>query len=240
MKNIISKKMVTSFAMVGVLLFSGLASGVLAAFIQTNGSFETGTTPGVFVTIGTSATDITDWNITSGSVDYIGSYWQAAEGTRSIDLSGSSDGSISQNISTVSGASYVVTFDMAGNPDGGPTTKTLTVSTGGAPTSYSFDATGKSLSAMGWAPQAYTFTATGTTTILTFTSTVGSPWGPAIDNVKVDSIEVTPSPTPSASPLPSDKEACKKDGWTTYGVFNNQGDCVSYVTTGGTNPPANQ
>jgi hypothetical protein len=37
--------------------------------------------------------------------------------------------------------------------------------------------------------------------------------------------------------LPVAKEECKKDGWRTYGVFKNQGDCVSYVATGGKNTP---
>jgi hypothetical protein len=31
---------------------------------------------------------------------------------------------------------------------------------------------------------------------------------------------------------------CKKGGWRTFGIFKNQGDCVSYVATGGENPPA--
>lgn len=30
---------------------------------------------------------------------------------------------------------------------------------------------------------------------------------------------------------------CKKGGWQSYGIFRNQGDCVSYVATGGKNPP---
>ena len=34
-------------------------------------------------------------------------------------------------------------------------------------------------------------------------------------------------------------DQCKKGGWQDFGVFKNQGDCVSYVATGGTNPPAN-
>ena len=41
-----------------------------------------------------------------------------------------------------------------------------------------------------------------------------------------------------APPLPSSKDQCKKGGWLSYGVFKNQGDCVSFVATGGTNPPA--
>lgn len=36
----------------------------------------------------------------------------------------------------------------------------------------------------------------------------------------------------------NDKAVCKKDGWMSYGMFKNQGDCVSYVATGGKNAPA--
>ncbi len=32
-------------------------------------------------------------------------------------------------------------------------------------------------------------------------------------------------------------ETCKKDGWRAYGVFANQGDCVSYFATDGRNGP---
>jgi hypothetical protein len=38
--------------------------------------------------------------------------------------------------------------------------------------------------------------------------------------------------------VPSNKDQCKKDGWMAYGLFKNQGDCVSYVATGGKNQPA--
>jgi hypothetical protein len=39
-------------------------------------------------------------------------------------------------------------------------------------------------------------------------------------------------------PLPTSADQCKKDGWMSYGTtFKNQGDCVSYVATGGKNEP---
>lgn len=42
---------------------------------------------------------------------------------------------------------------------------------------------------------------------------------------------LTPTPTPVLVGPPTDKEACKKDGWMTFNnpAFKNQGDCVSYV-----------
>jgi hypothetical protein len=41
-----------------------------------------------------------------------------------------------------------------------------------------------------------------------------------------------------APSLPTSKDQCKNGGWRTFGVFKNQGDCVSFVATGGKNPPA--
>jgi hypothetical protein len=41
-----------------------------------------------------------------------------------------------------------------------------------------------------------------------------------------------------ATPLPTSKDQCKKGGWQTYGVFKNQGDCVSFVATKGKSQPA--
>jgi hypothetical protein len=42
-----------------------------------------------------------------------------------------------------------------------------------------------------------------------------------------------------APKLPTATSQCKNGGWQTYGIFKNQGDCVSFVATGGKNPPAN-
>ena len=40
-------------------------------------------------------------------------------------------------------------------------------------------------------------------------------------------------------PFPTSADQCKKGGWSTYGIFRNQGDCVSFVATKGKNPPGN-
>jgi hypothetical protein len=37
-------------------------------------------------------------------------------------------------------------------------------------------------------------------------------------------------------PLPTSTAQCMNGGWKTYGVFKNQGDCVSFVATGGKRP----
>jgi hypothetical protein len=56
-------------------------------------------------------------------------------------------------------------------------------------------------------------------------------------------VQDPPEPTAQATKtwvpaLPTDQDQCKKGGWQTYGVFKNQGDCVSFVATHGRNQPA--
>jgi hypothetical protein len=38
-------------------------------------------------------------------------------------------------------------------------------------------------------------------------------------------------------PFLTSKDQCKNGGWRNYGAFKNQGDCVSFVATGGKNSP---
>ena len=38
--------------------------------------------------------------------------------------------------------------------------------------------------------------------------------------------------------LPTSIDECKNGGWKTFGVFKNQGDCVSFVASKGKNPPS--
>ena len=38
--------------------------------------------------------------------------------------------------------------------------------------------------------------------------------------------------------FPTTKDECKNGGFERFGIFKNQGDCVSYVATGGENKPA--
>jgi Tol biopolymer transport system component len=43
--------------------------------------------------------------------------------------------------------------------------------------------------------------------------------------------------TTRAQIFPTTKDDCKKGDWERFGIFKNQGDCVSYVATGGGNQP---
>jgi hypothetical protein len=44
--------------------------------------------------------------------------------------------------------------------------------------------------------------------------------------------------TSCAPPRPTSIEQCKNGGWHQFDAFKNQGDCVSFVATGGRNRPA--
>ena len=177
----------------------GLVTLAMVAMVPTvqanlilNGSFENGVNPGSYATLGTGSPNITGWTVV-GSIDYIGSYWQAADGSRSIDLNGFfAEGSVSQTFSTVVGQWYSVEFYMAGNPDGSPIVKTL-VATGGTvfEDQFSFDVTGHTKADMGWEKRTFGFTAQDVNTTLTFASDIsGGAYGAALDKVSV----VVPEP----------------------------------------------
>nr|WP_310522207.1 choice-of-anchor C family protein [Polymorphobacter sp.] len=174
-------------------MFAVAAAALLAGSAQAativNGSFEAGLNApgGGFNTLSAGNTDISGWTIGGAGIDWIGTYWQASNGTRSLDLSALAGGSVSQNVTTVVGGRYKVSFDMAGNPDGTPPLKTLNVTiNGGAPTPYTFTTNGTtSAGAMGWVTYTYDFVAGTTVSTLAFTSIDNTPSGPALDNVSI-------------------------------------------------------
>ena len=147
------------------LFVAGPAS---ATPILSNGSFEVGTDPGAFLALAPGATDLTSWEIIGAGVDYIGSHWQAGEGGRSLDLSGPGPGGVRQTFATIVGASYEVTFAMAGNPSGVQGVKELRVMAASASADYSFDTTGRSKTDMGWVTYTFNFVANSATTTLEF------------------------------------------------------------------------
>ena len=178
-----------TFALAG-LLGAMAAASPASAVTLINGSFEQGTAPGSFTTVSAGQTNITGWTVGgAGGVDYIGSYWQAQDGSRSIDLSGTRAGSISQTLSTVIGQQYLVKFFLAGNPDGGGAVKLIVSSIGGAePQIDTFSTVGSSRQNMNWTQVSYLFTAFSSASTLTFASGTNNAYGPAIDNVTVTAV----------------------------------------------------
>ena len=160
-----------------------------------NGSFEEAIVNpgGSFLTLGTGSTAITGWTVSAGSIDYIGDYWNAQDGDRSIDLAGSSLGTISQSVATTALQFYTVDFYASRNPDGGEALRTGTISFGGTTMPFQYSAS-NSLGNMNWQLYSYTFAATGPFTLLSFAAdaSAGCCWGPALDNVSM--IAAIPEP----------------------------------------------
>src|SRR5688572_27430249 len=78
-------RMIRQGCVLGVLMAAGASPAVAAPF--TNGSFELGSVNpgGGWITLGSGNPAITGWEIFDGTIDYIGAYWQAADGSRSLD-----------------------------------------------------------------------------------------------------------------------------------------------------------
>jgi choice-of-anchor C domain-containing protein len=155
-----------------------------------NGSFENSSLGSGFplITLSAGSTAINDWTVTSGNIDYKNQEWQASDGVFSLDLSGLNPGSIAQTFVTTSGSQYLVSFDLAGNPDEDPMVKTLRLSAGGSSQDFTFDITGKTRENLGWSPQTFSFVASGDSTTLSFASLDNTAYGPALDNVVVTAV----------------------------------------------------
>jgi len=164
-----------------------LSQNASAAAFQ-NGSFEIGPAPGGFITLAGGNTSITGWTVLGHSIDYIGSHWDAQDGDRSLDLNGNGTGGISQTFDTIVDQNYLVSFWIAGNPDGDPVLKTLTAGDGGAIFNFVFDSADSTPGDPMWSERTFQFTAATTSTTLSFMSTVGGFFGPALDNVSVTEV----------------------------------------------------
>lgn len=161
-----------------------------------NGSFEDTEVPSTAFFYFPGGSTIPGWSI-GGSGYGVGievtntDYWQASNGTNSIDLVGIFASSISQDIPTITGLTYTVSFDMSGNPMGGNPVKTIIATAdGGQEATYTFDTSVEhnTTTDMGYSAKAYTFVANGPTTTLTFAAGPDVIYGPVIDNVAIASV----------------------------------------------------
>jgi choice-of-anchor C domain-containing protein len=157
-----------------------------------NGSFEEGPEPGMFIWFNEGATDIKGWTVTRGQLSYVGSYWQHADGKRSLDMHGGPGfGGIKQAFKTVKGQKYRVSFSLAGNPEGMVSKKEIGVSAAGKEEKFTFDTKDKNRQDMGWSNQAWDFVTTESETTLEFytTMTEDGTAGPALDNISVIAVK---------------------------------------------------
>ncbi|MGC4943809.1 choice-of-anchor C family protein [Kribbella sp. DT2] len=128
------------------------------------------------------------WTVASGTVDVV-TYWENAEGLQSLDLNGTAEGSVARTLPAQLLTTYKVTFAVAGNPEGLPTVKSGKVAVNGQQVdAFTFSTAGKNIRNMGWVYRSFYFTnLLSTSSVLRFTSTSPSIWGPVLDDVKVES-----------------------------------------------------
>lgn len=160
--------------------------GAHSAGLVKDGNFEKPIVSGGFNEY-TAPQNFGQWTVSAGSIDLVASsYWMPAHGNQSVDLNGSNAGTISQDLSTVPGTNYVLSFDLAGNIVCPPAVKQMQVMWGSTiVTTLSFDITGHSASNMGWKHHKYTVQATDADTVLSFVSLTPGECGPALDAVSV-------------------------------------------------------
>jgi choice-of-anchor C domain-containing protein len=128
------------------------------------------------------------WKVTSGSVDIVShTFWQQPEGstsaTQSVDMNGEGPGTIEQKLKTVDGDTYVVSYELAANPDCGVAVKTMDVKVAGTVRQVAEFESSNSHADMGWVPKTFEFTATSTATALALESTSGTSCGAAVADI---------------------------------------------------------
>ncbi len=157
--------------------------------IVTNGGFEDGVSFGPrFRTLFGGDDRLPGWTIKGDSIDVVSTYWDAAEGARSIDLNGEGRGRLKQILPTEVGQTYTLSFQLAGNPDRAEP-HALTLVFGETRERLVFDSTGQTYSDLGWTEVTLQFTATEAQTRLIFRGDRDDdPFGPVIDAVSVTPI----------------------------------------------------
>ncbi|MDP3515955.1 MAG: VCBS domain-containing protein [Pseudohongiella sp.] len=163
----------TSTATVSVTI-NPVADTYVIANVVKNGSFENG---------------LTNWTSLLGGVDVVGD-WQAADGSKVIDLNAFKRGGVSQELNTTPGQTYTIGFQLSQNP--GADSSTVQVAAGAVTQNFTFNQDSTNAD-MKWEHKTLSFVAGSNSSVLSFTSlTPSTPLGfpddaegPAIDEVVV-------------------------------------------------------
>jgi choice-of-anchor C domain-containing protein len=167
-----------------VLTFTnGLAQETLV-----NRSFENGTDPGDAAVLPPGSKAIEGWTVVDGNVSYVGRQWQHSQGSRSVALQ--CGAGLSQTLATTPNYDYEVRFTMAGDPSAVPPLKTLIVKFGEQERTFTFDTSGRNPRDMGWTTRTWVFKSSSNATALTFLSPKANCSVPAIDNVRIEAVEI--------------------------------------------------
>src|SRR5688572_13255876 len=180
--------------MKGGVLALLLGSVLTANAAVSNGGFESpviGPTYRPFL----AGENIGGWVVESGSVEIVGPYWQSAEGSQSLDLSGIWEwaGTLYQDIATIPGQTYKIRFAFAGNPEDQAVKNAKVFWDDTDLATLTVDTAGRSLENMGWTYYTYEVTAASTVSRLKFQSLTLNFLGPVIDDVSVTPNAPTPA-----------------------------------------------
>ena len=176
-----------AFAVCCVLVAAGPAA---ATEMLTNGGFESG--PAIPPVPGTQSVPpgsaaLNGWSVVGGAITIVtDTYYQPQAGSRSVALSASGPGGITQTFATSAGSPYRLTFWLSGEPFTTPLIKHLRVQAGSVTRDYEFDTTPAWHWDMHWTRYALDFTGTGSTTTVTFTSLDAGAYGPAVESAVVE------------------------------------------------------
>lgn len=177
------------------LLISSMAGAANASLIV-NGSFEegdwSGATDSAYKRLLTGNTSLTGWEIDGVGVDWHNNahFGPLLFGDKAVDLNLNditTAGSLSQSFSTDIGGSYSLKFFMAA-PGMFETTRDVKVNIAGVERVYSMPSADRS--SLSWQDFSLNFEATSTVTTLMFSSVNGRFWGPVLDNVSVERVDV--------------------------------------------------
>lgn len=145
------------------------------------------------------------WKVDAGNVDVSSSEFTFPENTsNSVDLNGTTSGTVSQVLKTVPGKTYTLRFQMSGNWADGKGKLGLEIKAGPLSKKLSIDKpAGWSKANMKWKEVAYEFVAVSTSSKLSFKSTTPGKGGVVIAAVEAETpvdppnaLETIPVPTP--------------------------------------------
>lgn len=166
--------------------------------VLVNGGFESPAVSG-YKTVN-SPSSFSGWTVATGGVDIVAhNFYAPASGLQSLDLNSVASGSVFQNVATIPGHSYLLTFAFAANPlpddpsFPAPAVKRMEARWGTTLLgTFMHDVTGRTGSNVGWHDFAFGVVGTGADR-LTFTSLTGGSAGPAIDSVSVAEVPEPPA-----------------------------------------------
>jgi choice-of-anchor C domain-containing protein len=185
-------------AIIFLLLVGGLSAtaALQEGTALANRSFENGADPAESIEVKPGSPAIEGWTVVGGSVNYVGRKWQPSQGTRSIALPCGSG--ISQMLKVEPDYDYEIRFSMAGDPAAAPARKALVVRFDGQEHTFTFDTTGRSAADMGWTTRSWVFRAQDASAELAFLSPKGECSVPAVDNVRIEAVEIGVRAVPDA------------------------------------------